>query len=90
MARRWINSLDVEFAPLTGAIRTDSGSPTSWVGGSRTASVGSPQPLVAQATPCRFVWIGAPIIIASGLVIVWREHRLPRQAALSAEAAAPT
>ena len=37
--------------------------------------------------PARGIWIGAPIIIASGLVIVWREHRLHRCAALSAEAA---
>jgi drug/metabolite transporter (DMT)-like permease len=41
-------------------------------------------------TPSQWTWIGAPIIIASGLVIVWREHRLHRRAALSAEAATPT
>jgi len=40
--------------------------------------------------PTPWIWIGAPIIIASGLVIVWREHRLHRRAALSADAAAPT
>jgi drug/metabolite transporter (DMT)-like permease len=40
--------------------------------------------------PTPWIWVGAPIIIASGLVIVWREHRLHRLAALSAEAAAPT
>jgi drug/metabolite transporter (DMT)-like permease len=40
--------------------------------------------------PTPWIWVGAPIIIASGLVIVWREHRLHRRAALSAEAAAPT
>ena len=40
--------------------------------------------------PTPWIWIGAPIIIASGLVIVWREHLLHRGAALSAEAAAPT
>jgi drug/metabolite transporter (DMT)-like permease len=40
--------------------------------------------------PSPWTWIGAPIIIASGLVIVWREHRLQRRAALAAEAAAPT
>lgn len=38
--------------------------------------------------PTGGIWIGAPIIIASGLVIVWREHRLHRRAALCAEAAA--
>jgi drug/metabolite transporter (DMT)-like permease len=40
--------------------------------------------------PTPWIWVGAPIIIASGLVIVWREHRLHRRAALSAEAATPT
>lgn len=38
--------------------------------------------------PSGAIWIGAPIIIASGLVIVWREHRLRRRASLSAEASA--
>jgi len=40
--------------------------------------------------PTPWIWIGAPIIVASGLVIVWREHRLRRLAALSSEAVAPT
>lgn len=40
--------------------------------------------------PTPWISIGAPIIIASGLVIVWREHRLRRLASLSAEAAIPT
>jgi drug/metabolite transporter (DMT)-like permease len=40
--------------------------------------------------PTPWIWVGAPVIIASGLVIVWREHRLHRRAALSAEAAAPS
>ncbi len=39
--------------------------------------------------PTPWTWVGAPIIIASGLVIVWREHRLSRRAALSAATAAP-
>ena len=26
--------------------------------------------------PTASIWLGAPVIIASGLVIVWREHRL--------------
>jgi drug/metabolite transporter (DMT)-like permease len=37
--------------------------------------------------PTPWVWVGAPIIIASGLVIVWREHRLHRRAALAAQMA---
>jgi drug/metabolite transporter (DMT)-like permease len=40
--------------------------------------------------PTPWIWIGAPIIIASGLVIVWREHRLRRLAALSAQGQTPT
>ena len=39
--------------------------------------------------PTPWIWVGAPIIIISGLVIVWREHRLARRAALSAATAAP-
>jgi drug/metabolite transporter (DMT)-like permease len=40
--------------------------------------------------PSPWTWVGAPIIIGSGLVIVWREHRLHRRAALAAEAATTT
>jgi drug/metabolite transporter (DMT)-like permease len=39
--------------------------------------------------PTPWVWVGAPVIIGSGLVIAWREHRLARRAALSARAAEP-
>ena len=39
--------------------------------------------------PTPWIWVGAPIIIGSGLVIVWREHRLARRAALSAATAVP-
>ena len=39
--------------------------------------------------PTQWIWVGAPIIIMSGLVIVWREHRLVRRAALSAGTASP-
>jgi drug/metabolite transporter (DMT)-like permease len=38
--------------------------------------------------PTPWIWIGAPVIIASGLVIVWREQRLHRR--LSAQVAVPT
>ena len=31
------------------------------------------------AVPSWSTWVGAPVIIASGLYIVWREHRLRRQ-----------
>lgn len=39
--------------------------------------------------PTPWIWVGAPIIILSGLVIVWREHRLARRATLSAATASP-
>jgi drug/metabolite transporter (DMT)-like permease len=39
--------------------------------------------------PTPWIGLGAPIIIASGLTIVWREHRLARKAALSAAGASP-
>lgn len=32
-------------------------------------------------TPARSTWLGAPPILAAGLVIVWREHRLGKQPA---------
>lgn len=32
--------------------------------------------------PTPWIWAGAPLIIASGLVIVWREHRLARRVVL--------
>lgn len=35
--------------------------------------------LLFSALPTAATWIGAPIIVASGLYIVWREHRLSRQ-----------
>jgi drug/metabolite transporter (DMT)-like permease len=39
--------------------------------------------------PTRWTWVGAPVIIGSGLVIAWREHHLRRRAALSAVGAVP-
>lgn len=39
--------------------------------------------------PTPWIWVGAPIIIASGLVIVWREHRLARRTAATVSTAAP-
>lgn len=37
--------------------------------------------------PTPWVWVGAPIIIGSGLVIVWREHRLAGRNSLPASVA---
>jgi drug/metabolite transporter (DMT)-like permease len=32
--------------------------------------------LIFQQVPSQWTWIGAPIVIAAGLVILWREQRL--------------
>ena len=41
--------------------------------------------LLFGVLPTEWTWIGAPIIIASGLYIVWREHRL-RKASVAIDA----
>jgi drug/metabolite transporter (DMT)-like permease len=38
--------------------------------------------LIWDRLPTPSTWLGAPLIVAAGLVIAWREHRLGRQAAL--------
>ncbi|HZV09409.1 MAG TPA: EamA/RhaT family transporter, partial [Novosphingobium sp.] len=38
--------------------------------------------------PSAATWAGAPLIVAAGLVIAWREHRLHHDALLAAEAEA--
>ena len=61
MAKRWINSADVEVSPA-GALLTDMAGCTTLAGGTKTVpSAGTPQPLVAVSTPCRFVWVGARV-----------------------------
>jgi drug/metabolite transporter (DMT)-like permease len=35
--------------------------------------------LLFHQFPSQWTWIGAPIVIASGLVILWREHRLRKR-----------
>lgn len=41
------------------------------------------------ALPTAMTWVGAPVIILSGLYIVWREHRLGKANALAAASTAP-
>lgn len=61
MARRWINSMDVEVSD-SGAPLFDVAGCSSFVGGTKTvASTATPEKLVATATPCRFVWVGARV-----------------------------
>jgi len=61
MAKRWINSMDVEVGE-NGAPLFDIAGCTSFVGGTKTVALTStPEPLVTTSTPCRFVWIGARV-----------------------------
>ena len=61
MAKRWINSLDVEVGP-NGVPLFDVAGCSSFIGGTKTVpSAATPQPLVATSTPCRFVWVGARV-----------------------------
>ena len=61
MAKRWINSMDVEVG-ANGAPLFDVAGCSSFVGGTKTvSSTTTPQALVSTLTPCRFVWIGARV-----------------------------
>ena len=61
MAKRWIHSLDVEVGE-SGAPLFDLAGCVTLAGGTKTVpSASTPQPLVATATPCRFVWVGARV-----------------------------
>ena len=61
MAKRWINSMDVEVG-ANGAPLFDVAGCSSFVGGTKTvSSTTTPQALVAASMPCRFVWIGARV-----------------------------
>jgi drug/metabolite transporter (DMT)-like permease len=40
--------------------------------------------LIFDELPSRWTWVGAPIVIAAGLVILWREHRLRMTGAATA------
>ena len=67
MAKRWINSADVEVS-AAGALLTEAGGFPGLAGGTKTvAAAATPEKLVAAATPCRMVWVGAPIDAATGL-----------------------
>ena len=61
MAKRWIQSADVEVT-AAGAVLTALAGCTTLAGGTKTVpSASTPQPLVAVSTPCRFVWVGARV-----------------------------
>lgn len=61
MPRKWIQSADVEVT-AAGALLTDLAGCTALAGGTKTvAAAATPEPLVAEPTPCRRVWLGAPM-----------------------------
>lgn len=64
MARRWIQTADVEIDPETGAllVAADVQPASAITTGTKTvASAATPEPLVAVSTPCRAVWLGARV-----------------------------
>ncbi len=62
MPRRWLQSVDVEIDPAIGALLVDARSPITFKGGTKSvAAVNTPEPLVRQSTPCRFVWVATPV-----------------------------
>jgi hypothetical protein len=61
MARKWINSADVEVS-AAGALLVDMSGCTSLAGGTKTVSNPAvAEKLITAATPCRFVWVGARV-----------------------------
>jgi len=68
MSRRWVQSASVEINDQTGALLVEEAGgggaspPTSLTGGTKTvAAATTPEKLVAAATPCQFVWLGARV-----------------------------
>ena len=60
--RKWMNSVDVEVNADTGIAMFDKAPSSSFVGGTRVvASAGTPGKLVADATPCKSVWVGSRV-----------------------------
>lgn len=69
MARRWINSADVEVSDA-GALSVQSAPSSTFVGGTKTvAAAATPEKLIANATPCRAVWIGTRMNTADGTAL---------------------
>ena len=68
MSKRFIQSADVGVNDSTGALYTQDSPSPSFAGGTKIVSVAAtPEKLVAMATPCRMVWVGAPIDANTGL-----------------------
>ena len=61
MAKKWINTASLEISEngvLSVAMSTNSSLP----GGTKTvADAATPEKLVSDVSPCRLVWIGAPV-----------------------------
>ena len=65
MARRWIQSAEVEVDEATGALLTQTAPSSSFPGGTKTVtSAATPEKLVAASMPCRVVWLGARVSAA--------------------------
>ncbi len=61
MIRRWWQSLDVGFDPISGALAVIQPPATQLVAGVRTVEVEHQAvPLFTEPTPCREIWLAAP------------------------------
>lgn len=59
---QWIKTATIAVDPDDGAQLVDITAPSIFTGGSKTlAQAGVAEPLVSEPTPCRFVWVAAPI-----------------------------
>ena len=60
--KQWIKSATIAVDPDDGAQLVDITAPSIFTGGSKAPAQASvAEPLVSESTPCRFVWVAAPI-----------------------------
>lgn len=62
MAKRWMQSVDVEVNDATGIAMFVKAPASSFAGGTKTvASAATPEKITADTTPCKSVWVGARV-----------------------------
>ena len=60
--KQWIKTATIAVDPDDGAQLVDITAPSIFTGGSKVlAQAGVAEPLVSEPTPCRFVWLAAPV-----------------------------
>ncbi|QDU33047.1 hypothetical protein KS4_10880 [Poriferisphaera corsica] len=60
--KKWLKAATLAIDPDDGALLVDITAPSTFTGGGKAvADPAIPEPLVNESTPCRFVWIAAPM-----------------------------